>query len=551
MLKHKSLFLYEGEDQLQCAGVAVIAGCKIDLYPHSLLLDEIYKRDFPLRLISTSTTLFDGAKKLYLYAANPSEKEDWLFALRQGALETCINPGPEGDVNDSQSTVSFNAKVTAAIRNDPKLADAIFMERLNRYVRMPTMDTSTQWLNAIAGRLFFNMFRSNDLERFFRKKFERKAATIPKPFFLGDLVLKSVFAGQSLPMFSRGQLHSVTNEGELLVSIDVMYPGGLRMQIETEIRWDIPRVKKIIVPIVMSIHVRRMLGRVLLRIKPPPSDRLWVGFYAPPALEIDIEPVVSSKAITWSVVKTGIMKHIHDTMNDAVVLPNMDDLTIPPLIIGDCYGGEKPFELDYMPPSILSQACKLDLTARGISAMRSSRDALDAKSDTFSPMLTGDILSQNLLHGSHHSLNDLTLETDLSMESLPMVATKNSPKTSTTGSPKNLLDEARQSDRLAQEQLIREREKIVISSYFEEQERTDRHFPSQEESRASSDSSSSLNPNGTGAREMISNVKKSVTSFFRARTSHIRGEMCSIDEESSRQSRFRFTHDRKDPSNID
>lgn len=527
----------------------MIEGCKIDLFPHSLLLDEIYKKEFPLRVVSPASTLFDGQKRLYLYAANASEKEDWLFALRQGAQAASppapkdVDPSEEESGEDAHSLNSFSAKATAAIRNDPKIADAIFMERLNRYVRAPSMDTSTQWLNAIAGRLFFNMFRSNDLERFFRKKFERKAATIPKPFFLGDLVLKSVFAGQSLPMFSRGQLHSVTNEGELLVSVDIMYPGGFRMQIETEIRWEIPKVKTIVVPIVMSIHVRRMTGRVLLRIKPPPSDRLWVGFYAPPALDIDMEPVVSSKAITWSVVKAGIMKHIYDTMTDVIVLPNMDDLTIPPLIIGDCYGGEKPFELDYLPPSLLSQACKLDLTAHGISAMRSSREALDLNKAPGSPVIVGGILSQNLLTGSHHSLPDLVPDADLSMESLSTVAAKGS----VTGSPKNLLEEARLSDRLAQERLIREREKLVVTSYLEEQERAEKSQASQqEEPRSSTDASSTSNSSGSGPREMITNVRKSVTLFFRNRASQLRSEVSSLTEgDASHRGIFRFGHHRR------
>jgi hypothetical protein len=469
VLKHNSLFLYESEEQLNCAGVAVIEGCKIDLYPHTLLLDEIYKKDFPLRIVSNGEALYANRSTIYLWTASASEKEDWLFALRQAATT----------VTTTATDVSDSATLPYLPQSDPKLADAIFMERLNRYVRAPTMDKSSQWINAIMGRLFFNMFRSNDLERFFRKKFERKAATIPKPFFLGDLVLKSVLAGQSMPMFSRGQLHSVTNQGELLVSVDVLYPGGFRMQIETEIKWDIPRVKTIIVPIVMSIHVRRLAGRALIRIKPPPSDRLWLGFYAPPQLEVDIEPVVSSKAITWSAIKTAMMKHMQDTMAEFVVLPNMDDFNIPPLIIGDCYGGEKPFELDYIPPSLMSETRKHDLTAQGISTMRSSRG--------HSPeQVEGVFRERGLLSGSH-SLSDLSLDVDLAME----------PLTSQSSSRQGLYDEARKSDLLAQEK------KCYADSFTTA-------------SPVENESSTNSSPTRT-TKEAISSVRRSVSTFFRTR----------------------------------
>jgi hypothetical protein len=456
-----------------------LEGCKIDLYPHTLLLDEIYKKEFPLRIFSAKEVLFEGKSKVFLYAANASEKEDWLFALRQAAQP----------VLEQQNTPGLTPM---SPQDDPKLADAIFMERLNRYVRAgpPTVDKASQWINAIAGRLFFNIFRSSDLERIIRKKFERKAATAPKPFFIGDLVLKSVWAGQSLPMFSRGQLHSVTNAGELLVSVDLFYPGGFRMQIETEIRWDIPRVKTLIVPVVMSIHVRRFSGRALIRIKPPPSDRLWLGFYAPPQLDIDIEPVVSSKALTWSVIKTGILKHLQDTMAEYLLLPNMDDFNIPPVIIGDCYGGEKPFELDYIPPTIIDEARQQDLSAQGISAMQPSRNA-DADLILFKAK--GSLFDRELIAGSH-SLSDLSLDVDLAMEELSSY----SPPSSTTNRSDQLLNEARRSDALA-------RERTTGSPTVD--------FPSRDSSTQASNASS---PART-TKEVITNVRRSVSTFFRTR----------------------------------
>lgn len=396
VLKHNSLFLYESEEQTYCAHVVVLTGCQVDLYPHTLLLDEIYQKIHPIRIIKATGdgALFEGRHTLYIYASNSSEKEDWLYALRQAL-------NPPGQTK----------------RRNEQLAEAIFMERLGRYVRGPHVDTASQWLNAIGGRIFYNLFRSKDVERFFRLKFERKSAVAPRPFFLGELKLRSVYPGQSLPMLSKGQLHAISQDGEVTASVDIFYPGGFKLTIATEVRWEIPHLKALIVPIVMSLQVRRLSGRLLLRIKPPPSDRLWYGFYRPPVLDIDVEPVISSTAITWGVIKTGVLKHLQEELAEHALLPNMDDLTLPPLVVGDAFGGQRPFEMDLLPPSLLAEACQLDLSAHGISSMPSAPDRPPRRES----LTEGALLDRSLLSGSH-SLTDLTSvvadEADLSMESL-------------------------------------------------------------------------------------------------------------------------------------
>lgn len=396
VLKHNSLFLYESEEQTYCAHVVVLTGCQVDLYPHTLLLDEIYQKIHPIRIVKTTgdSALFEGRHTLYIYASNSSEKEDWLYALRQ--------------------TISLSGR---AKRRNEQLAEVIFMERLERYVRGPHVDAASQWLNAIGGRIFYNLFRSKDVERFFRLKFERKSAVAPRSFFLGELKLRSVYPGQSLPMLSRGQLHTIGQDGEVTASADIFYPGGFKLTIATEVRWEIPHVKTLIVPIVMSLQVRRLSGRLLLRIKPPPSDRLWYGFYRPPVLDIDVEPVISSTAITWGVIKTGVLKHLQEELAEHALLPNMDDLTIPPLVVGDAFGGERPFDMDLLPPSLLEEACHLDLSAHGISSMSPAPDHPPRRES----LTEGALLDRGLLSGSH-SLTDLIGAAadgaDLFMESL-------------------------------------------------------------------------------------------------------------------------------------
>ncbi len=397
VLKHDTLFFYRGEEQTVCDELVLLSGCTVNIHPPSLYLDEIYRKEYPLvieRAASPAAGSQEGGpphRRLFIYAANASEKEDWLVAMRcasrssplagqdrtsslatwrggascsdEGLLGSGNGLGAEGGTDRGSPAPPPSgrlspraAKVTAAM--EAKMTEMIFMERLGRYVQGPAIERQSQWMNALLGRIFYNVFRSNDIERFIRLKFDRKMLTFPRPFFLGELVLKSVSAGQSLPMLSRGQLHSLGNDGETLVSLDIMYPGGFRLQISTDVRWTIPGLRTVVVPVTMAIHVKRFSGRALLRIKAPPTDRLWVGFYAPPLIEIDVEPIISSKAISWSVIKRAIMRLLHDNVAEFALLPNMDDMTLPPLTIGDAIEGEKPFAHERMPPTIASDLAK-------------------------------------------------------------------------------------------------------------------------------------------------------------------------------------------------
>ena len=136
-------------------------------------------------------------------------------------------------------------------------------------------------------------------------------------------------------------------------SVDLFYPGGFRLQLETEARINITTTRPIIVPLILTISIKEISGRIMLRIKPPPSDRLWFGFYRAPKLDISVEPVVSAKAITWHPIHQLIVKRFQEALLEFIVLPNMDDIAIPPLIYDDLFAGERPFDSLRVPKTLL------------------------------------------------------------------------------------------------------------------------------------------------------------------------------------------------------
>ncbi len=58
----------------------------MDIFPHSLLLDEIYRKDYPIRICNpTGPILGSASSSVFVYSANASEKEDWLYSLRRAS----------------------------------------------------------------------------------------------------------------------------------------------------------------------------------------------------------------------------------------------------------------------------------------------------------------------------------------------------------------------------------------------------------------------------------------------------------------------------------
>lgn len=114
--------------------------------------------------------------------------------------------------------------------------------------------------------------------------------------------------------------------------------------------------------------------------KAPPTDRLWVGFYKLPDLELDISPLVHSTSVKWSVVTSLIERQMQEALVEYVVLPNMDDILLPPAIVGDGVLTPNPYlKRRGMPETLLDHlisAQKLQ-GGQGVAGMRRCKSMSD------------------------------------------------------------------------------------------------------------------------------------------------------------------------------
>lgn len=90
VLRATSLFLYEGEHQKTCFGVASIEDCKVSLIPIDLRLDLYYRRDNPIMISSPSGSVFARSSVIFLFAPSAIEKEDWYLLMQQAIQKVFI-----------------------------------------------------------------------------------------------------------------------------------------------------------------------------------------------------------------------------------------------------------------------------------------------------------------------------------------------------------------------------------------------------------------------------------------------------------------------------
>uniref|UniRef100_A0A1B0FIS0 SMP-LTD domain-containing protein n=1 Tax=Glossina morsitans morsitans TaxID=37546 RepID=A0A1B0FIS0_GLOMM len=100
-------------------------------------------------------------------------------------------------------------------------------------------------------------------------------------------------------------------------------------QYATEISYVQKAMENMNTNITLGIDVKGLVSRVTINIPPPPSDRIWLAFRAPPRLWLTARPTVGDKSVDWSIVTNVIEGKLCEAVNKYLVYPNMVDLTLP------------------------------------------------------------------------------------------------------------------------------------------------------------------------------------------------------------------------------
>ncbi|OQE16844.1 hypothetical protein PENFLA_c026G09713 [Penicillium flavigenum] len=311
VLRHGHLMLYDDVNQVEVRYVISLAHHDVTIYggEGDIPEGELWLKRNAICLSRRLASLGDlggPTPPFYLFSENLSEKEDFYVAMlqNQNRLWDSSDRPPKHQEFDTKHIVTLVQRLHSS------------EEQLQ-----------TRWINAFLGRWFLAMYRTPELEEFVRSKIVKKISRANKPNFISKIGLQRIDMGEGAPFITNPRLKDLTVDGNCCVEADLQYTGNFRVEISATVRIDLgPRFKAREVDIVLAVVLKKLEGHLLVRFKPPPSNRIWMSFESMPKMEMDIQPIVSSKQITYSLILRTIESKIREAVAESIVLPFWDDV---------------------------------------------------------------------------------------------------------------------------------------------------------------------------------------------------------------------------------
>lgn len=326
ILRHGNLFLYEDSDHEILKHVIVIAHHLVTIWPPHVPDGELFAKrsaiclvkipyshgsDAAVSDVDVAEILADSStppkNAFYLYSDSASEKEDFYFALIRASKRHSLRMAGL----DNKPVSQFNP-VYMAHPLHHRTAD--MMDLINT-LHSTDSNIQTRWLNAFIGRIFLAIKDTPQFTSALRNKISTKLTRIKRPTYLSEIHVTKLSCGNALPYFTNPKLIELTPEGKLTVESDVTYDGKFSVQITTKAKLNLgARFKAREVTIALAITLEHLEGKLIFRVKPPPSDRIWYTFESMPKMSLFIEPVVSSRQIKYSVVTKAIENKLRESV---------------------------------------------------------------------------------------------------------------------------------------------------------------------------------------------------------------------------------------------
>jgi hypothetical protein len=352
VLKGSVLFLYEDEAMTEAHAALTMPSHKVEVYPHGLLDGELFTKRNAIKLSALDSSpspvfphlmkemklgddpatetptpptdsnalrearemqelarreAFDFSTPWYLFVRSVAEMEDWYHAL----VHASAYPNAKSSLEPLEPIFSTE-----------------HMQYLVSHLDSQPDPIPMRWFNALIGRIFFSVYKTAALENYIIGRLMKKLAKVKKPSFLADINVTEVSVGETAPTFFKPMLKELTKEGEAAVEVGIHYQGEIRITVQTTATINLgARFKSYEVKLVLAVVLRELEGNLLIKIKPPPSNRIWYAFTKMPKMELSIEPIVSDRQITWGMILKTIEGRLKEIVGSSL-LTEMKIVTI-------------------------------------------------------------------------------------------------------------------------------------------------------------------------------------------------------------------------------
>ncbi|KAN0082861.1 putative integral membrane protein conserved region (DUF2404) domain containing protein [Tylopilus felleus] len=299
ILKGKVMYLYEDKGMTECEAAVELGGHDVVIYPEELLDGELFTRRNAICLkprsrdaeksmpsVSGEMTSDDGeqndkadgdqAKKEQDEQGREAPQEEVVTAPWFIFVRCCI------DMEDWYLALVHASDHPSGTPMLIPLKPVFLSSEMNALVTTLDEQPDTQVLKSyIIGRLM------------------KKLSKVKHPAFLTDIAVTQFSVGDKVPMLSKPMLKELTKEDDTSLEVGLVYKGEIHATIEATAVINLgARFKSYTVKLVLAVVLHELEGNLLVKVKRPPSSRIWYAFTKPPRMVVNVKPIVSDQQIT-------------------------------------------------------------------------------------------------------------------------------------------------------------------------------------------------------------------------------------------------------------